>query len=332
MNPARTTYPTRLDWLRARRIGSSDVPAILGVSRYATRFDVWDRLVNGVDDEGEPNEAQSRGLRLEPRVLATYERETGRTLERIPPHTLWSRDRWATSTPDSLVVDDPDEGIVNLEVKTDRDASRWGPPATIARWDDFARATVRPDYYLQTQHQMWTLELGATDLAVLLPGDDPFLPELRVYRVIRDEALVERMVARCSEFWDRHVATRLPPPIDHSEAAGRLLAQLYRGGRRRATAEEVRVATAYLGAAQMEKTAKDEKRKLGRWLVASAGTTRELELPSGRVTVVAGQSSDTLDEHALLAEHPELEELLARYRRSGAPFVYPRVTVNGGRK
>jgi putative phage-type endonuclease len=318
-------YESREAWLRARRIGSSDVPALLGLSRYATAYDVWDRLVHGVVPS-EPSADQERGIRLEPRVLATYAERTGRKVERTPPHTLYTRDAWATSTPDALA-----DGRLVVEVKTDRKPERWGPEGTIERWDEIAATMVRPDYFLQVQHQLWTLDLWAADLAVLLPGEDPFLPELRVYRILRDEELVARLVARLVAWWHRHVVGREAPPLDDSDAAGRALARVERDGSRRATADEERLALAYATHAMEEKLAKEGKRRVGRELVVAAGGARQLELTAGQVTIVTGTSSTQLDEGALLEEHPELAAVLDRYRRPGQPYTYPRVTQRAGR-
>lgn len=318
-------YADRESWLRHRRIGSSDVPALLGLSRYSGPWDVYERLVLGAP-ASEPSPEQLRGIRLEPRVLATYARKTGRDVQRTPPHTLYSREQWATSTPDAR------SGDLLVEAKTDRHADRWGPDGErISRWEPDAARIVRPDYYLQVQHQLWTLEADAADLAVLVPGDDPFLPELRVYRIDRDDELLGRLVPRLRAWWDRHIVGREPPELDGSEAAGRALARLERDGSRPATAHELALATSYEQLAQAEKAARDQKKAAGRLLVAAAGTTRRIELPGGgHVTVVSSVSSAQLDEGALLDDHPELRPLLDRYRRPGHPYAFPRVVPGKG--
>lgn len=318
-------YPSRDAWLRARRIGSSDVAALLGLSRWATPYDVWERLVHGPVD-AETTADQERGLRLEPRILATYAQLTGRRVTPTPPHTLYTRGAWASSTPDATA----DDGRL-VEAKTDRRSDRWGAPQPIDRWTPDAAGVVRVDYYLQVQHQLWTLDREFADLAVLVPGEDPFLPELRVYPIRRDEEVVDRLVDRCARWWARHVVDRVPPELDEGDASGRALARLERSGSRRATSEEERLAAGYLAAAETEKRARDEKRRLGRELVISAGEARALELARGQVTIVTSVSASQLDDRALVAEHPELEALVASYRHPGAPYSYPRITVRGGR-
>lgn len=317
-------YPDRETWLAHRRIGSSDVAALLGLSHYSGPWDVYERLVLGAPPD-EPSPEQLRGVRLEGRVLATYAQVTGRRVQRTPPHTLYTREDWSTSTPDAR----SDERLV--EAKTDRNAHRWGPEERIRRWEPGVEQIVRPDYWLQVQHQLWTLDERVADLAVLLPGEDPFLPELRVYTIDRDEDAVERLVERLRGWWRRHIVGREPPELDGSDAAGRALARIERQGSRPATAHELGLALTYELLARQEKAAKDAKKAAGRLLVASAGATRRLELPGrGHVTVVSSVSSAHLDEGALLADHPELAEVLAAYRRPGHPYAFPRVVPGKG--
>ena len=72
----------REGWLQLRRrgIGSSDSPAILGLSPFASPLSVYvDKL--GLSDEREQTEQQKWGLILEPHIVEEFARETGRTAE-----------------------------------------------------------------------------------------------------------------------------------------------------------------------------------------------------------------------------------------------------------
>lgn len=320
-------FASRDEWMRARRIGSSDVAAVLGVSPYSRPWDVYERLVLGAS-VSPPTPAQERGVLLEPRVLATYAQRTGRRIRRTPPHTLYTRDGWASATPDALAVD---ERLI-IEAKTDSRRDRWGPEQPIDRWTEDAAGIVRPEYFLQVSHQLWVLDAPAADLAVLVPGDDPLLPELRIYRISRDESVIRRMVARLSEWWERHVVGRVPPAWDDSDAAGRALARVERSGSRWATTYEAALAAQYEFLSRTEKAAKDAKKGLARQLLVTAGSSSRLDLPAGgRVTIVRRSGTPTLDEGALLADHPELAPVLDRYRRAGHPYSYPLVVPKSQR-
>lgn len=321
-----TTYESRDAWLAARKVGSSDVAPILGLSPYRTAWDVYARLVEG-DRGPDAGPAAARGTLLEPVVLRRYSEATGIRLTRPPPHTLYTRDEWATASPDALA-----DGLV-VEAKTDRDRSRWGEPTTIERWTDEAASIVRPDYYLQTAHQMYVLDLPAADLAVLVPGDDPFLPELRIYRLVRDLDVEQRLVATLRAWWERHVVARVPPPLDGSDAASRHLATQHREGTRAATPAEAQLVIQYELARRVEAQAEDTRRRVGQALVAAAGPCSRLDLPGGgRVAIVTSSGRSVLDERRLLEERPDLAPVLDQYRRHTAPTSYPRVSGIGDRR
>jgi predicted phage-related endonuclease len=288
---------------------------------------VFERLALGVHDDSAPSTVQARGVRLEPRVLAMYAAETGQRVVRTPPHTLYAREDWATATPDARTADRL------VEAKTDRDAWNWGPSYThIPRWEPGAERVVRVDYWLQTQFQMWVCDVAACDLAVLVPGADPFEPELRVYHIDRDDDALARVVSRLRSWWQRHVVEGVEPPIDASDAAGRALARIERAGQREASIEEARLAAAYAAAAETEKAAREAKRAAGRLLVARAGGARRLDLPDGgHVTVISSVGTAELDEGALLDARPDLAEVLAEHRRPRTPYAFPRV-VPGKRR
>lgn len=319
-------YRTRDEWLSHRRIGSSDVATILGVGpsdEDEPRHSEWDVLMRlrGETRRDRPTTSTERGVLLEPRVLRSYARRTGRAVRPTPPHTLYTRDEWASATPDAR-----DElGVV--EAKTDRHRWRWGPEETIERWEPAAAEIVRPDYYLQVAHQLYVLDAEVGHLAVLLPGDDPFIPELRVYRLHRDRELEESLVDRLSTWWDTHVVRGEPPELDGSRAAGLWLAQgVDLGGEADATPNQVALAAAY-ETARVSASAWEEARKLyGQHLVEAACGVRRLNLPRGRVTIVRQPGRQHLDERALVAEHPELAPLLDSYRRPSDPYVYPKVS------
>lgn len=317
--PTPTTLATHDAWLSARRIGGSDVAAILGLSPYRTGWDVYERLVEGHRQEASNPAAAARGHALEPTVLRGYTQATGRTVERPPPFTLWTRDDWATASVDGLA----DRRRRVVEAKTDRDRSRWGEPCTIERWTPEAASVVRRDYYLQVAHYMHVLDVDWADLAVLVPGEDPFVPELRVFEVRRDLEVEEVLVEQLRAWWLRHVVGREPPPMDGSHAAGRHLARRARSGSRPATSPEVALAAQYAVAKQHADAWEHERRRVGQLLVDAAGDAARLDLPVGRVTVVRSDGRATLDERALLAERPDLAPLLERFRRPGAPYTYP---------
>jgi predicted phage-related endonuclease len=317
-------YRSREEWLQHRRIGSSDVAAILGLSRYRGPWEVLERLRGEAPFEPSTPD-QERGRRLEPVVLRRYAQACGLEVTPTPAHTLYTREDWASATPDALA-----RGGLVIEAKTDRHASRWGEPATIERWTPDAERVVRGDYYLQVAHQLWVLDAPAADLAVLVPGDDPFLPELRVYRILRDRELEARLTHRLRTWWNVHVVQGEMLDPDGSPAASRLIASNVGTGTRRATPQLVALAAQYEVARRNADEWDRAKRRLGQELVVEAGANCDrIDLPVGRVAIVRTEGRTTLDERALLADHPELAPVLAEYRRRSSPTVYPRISGLG---
>lgn len=325
MTPAVRRFRSRDGWLRGRRIGSSDVAAIMKKSTKRSPWHVYERLVHGIDhDDTSDDVSAMRGVRLEPHVLRRYMRQTGTSIRPTPAFTLYDREDWATATPDAL-----GDGLI-VEAKTDRIRDRWGEPTTIERWERAAGAIVRPDYYLQVAHQLFVLDLPAADLAVLLPGDDPFLPELRVYRILRDRELEERMVDHLRAWWRKHVVEKEPPPFDGSLPAGAWLTRRERFGARAATPAEAALAHHYEQCKAAALHWENARKQTGQMLIHSAGDVAQLDLPIGRVTVVRNNGKPWLDERGLLRDHPELEPVLDNYRKRSAPYSYP--SISGGRK
>jgi putative phage-type endonuclease len=320
MVTTRRTLATREEWLGARRLGGSDVAAILGLSSYRGPWSVYARLVEGVRDDADGPDA-ARGRLLEPVVLRKYAEATGATLERLPPHTLFERDEWATASVDAIAL--APRRIV--EVKTDRNRDRWGEPCTIERWTPEAGQVVRRDYWLQVAHYMHVLDVDRADLAVLVPGDDPFIPELRIFHLLRDREVEEALVEHLRAWWTRHIVGREPPELDGSDAAGAHLGQIRRAGARSATLGEVTLSAAYATARRNAADWEAHRKTLGQLLVASAGDAARLDLPRGHVSIVRNPGKPTLDERALLADHPDLAPVLAEYRRTSNAYAYPAI-------
>jgi predicted phage-related endonuclease len=79
-----------------------------------------------------------------------------------------------------------------------------------------------PDYIqCQVQHQLAVTGKKAADVCVLLCGQ-----ELKIYRVDRNEELIEALYVLERQFWD-FVETDTPPPVDGTNSAERALRHLY---------------------------------------------------------------------------------------------------------
>ena len=211
-------YPSRDAWLTGRRegIGSSDVPAILGLLPYKSAHDVWAEKVGLIEPSTEEQEQLKWGRLLEPAIAAGYEEETGRILfrPRSGYYVLYAPERpWLRVTPDyELAPVTEREGPGLLEIKN---VSAW----LGAAWDDEPPPAVQ----VQLQTQLLVLAYGWGSIAGLVGGnrlrwaDQEAKPDFH--------ALV---LPRLEEFWHSVVTEQPPSAVSQSaERMAELLAKLH---------------------------------------------------------------------------------------------------------
>lgn len=188
----------RTAWLESRRngIGSSDVPAILGASKWKTALDVYLAKVKPVEPDAPMPKAAEWGHRLEPVIAGAIIDHFGWTLEKVPTlrHPQYE---WLIASPDRTNQD----GEL-IEIKSTNWPDEWGEPET---------AEIPEPYFLQVQHQMEVADRPVCWVFVLIGQCD-----FRRYRVPRDTEYLPSVLPALSEFWNC-VTTRTPPAIswDH---------------------------------------------------------------------------------------------------------------------
>lgn len=204
-------------WLAERRrgIGSSDVPAILGVQDYSSPLHVWhDKNGTLTDDAGEP---AHWGNVLEEPVAREWARRNRSVIEPIGL-TARDGDEWMRCTLDRHVIECPlpetRREVCALEVKT-RSAFK------SAQW----HAGCPDDVLAQILWQLAVTGYGHMHYAVLIGGNDY---RQGVVRAADYEDLTADIVAACHRFWHDHVLTGTPPE-DHGspDAAERLYKRLH---------------------------------------------------------------------------------------------------------
>lgn len=205
------TDEDRLLWLAERRtgIGASDVPAIVGESRWGSPWSVWAEKVGLVPiDDSDQTDAQRLGHDLEPVIGRWFTRKTGLYVageQRMVRHPVFG---YHFATLDGQVYESPAEGD-----------DEWGEPlgvfeakTTAEKWAEL------PEYVrVQVQWQMWVTNADRTWVAAM---QFPFgRVRFDVFTVERDQALiVDELVPRVERFWHDHVLTGHMPPIDDHPA------------------------------------------------------------------------------------------------------------------
>ena len=205
----------RDDWLEVRRtgIGSSDAAAAIGLNPYQSQLELWMHktgkgpLLPAIDPQDDTS-PMFWGTLLEPIVAAHYTRRTGNKVRRVNAVLQHPVHPWMLANVDREVVGASDVQL--LECKT---AGIHGARL----WKDGV-----PEYVqIQVMHQLAVTGHKAADVAVLIGGQ-----ELRIFRIERDDALIERLMTLERAFWEQ-VEQGTPPVGDGSDSAEKALRCLY---------------------------------------------------------------------------------------------------------
>lgn len=207
----------RADWLTARRagIGSSDVPAILGLVDYTPPLKVYyDKLGFDIDDAGEAaywgtvnEEAVARRWAMQSRSVV---RRVGLVAHQDHPHWMTTLDRRVTQCP----LSEDEQAPCALEVKT-RSAFK------SAQWHAGAPDDV-------TAQVLWQIIVNGYEhmhYAVLIGGNDY---HQGVIRADQYTDVMADITTAVDYFWNEHVQAQVPPaPTGDGDALTRLFRRLH---------------------------------------------------------------------------------------------------------
>ena len=209
------------DWhcRRTSGIGGSEIAAVMGKNKYMTAHQLWlEKTFKVPPFTG--NAATLKGQILEDAVAKYYEEATGNAVERDETHYRAEDAPWLVGNIDRKII-----GGGILECKTSRrnpsddeteDGYQWG----IGNQYDEDKNLIAADeqiplnYYLQVQHYMCLTGAEFADVAVLFLASD-FQP-FRVYRVNRNEEVIEKIKASAHDFMEM-VLDDVEPPMTEAE-------------------------------------------------------------------------------------------------------------------
>lgn len=211
---ATTDGMDRADWLdhRRRGIGGSDAPAIAGVSRYKSPFEVWLEKVDAPTGDDEDSEAALWGRLLEDVVADEVARREDIRLDPV---------RAILASPDHPFM------LANID-RAAHDPARPGPGVYEGKtaghfigpeWDDNA---VPLAYVIQGMHYLAVTGWDWLLYGVLIGGQ-----RLEIRRVERDPELIEHLIDIEASFWEL-VDRRTPPDPDGSKACTEFVSKLHK--------------------------------------------------------------------------------------------------------
>lgn len=193
--------PRLTDEQRAMRrtgLGSSDIAGLLGISPYKDDgpWRVYMDKVGTSEDDEEETIAHRLGHELEVVCRRLYEEQfPGVT---VPGSTVRHPvETFALATLDRRIPS------MRRGVECKAVGSWMTKHWSVSREDGIPRY-VR----VQANWQMFVCDLDEMDVAAILGGTD-----FRVWRIQRDQLLIEQLVPMAREFWQR-IEARIPPPCD----------------------------------------------------------------------------------------------------------------------
>ena len=180
---------------RKKHIGSSDMPAILGISPYKSAYDVWLEKTEKVE-QGEANQAMQAGNALEDWVLDQAETELGKMKRNVPaeckvyPVLVANVD--AVRLSDGCPIEAKTVGLYHPS------SERWGEQGT----DQVPERVI-------VQCAVHQVCLDVQDVC-FVPA---FIAHrgLNIYEIPYNQELANIIVEKAQEFWEKYVIKDVPP-------------------------------------------------------------------------------------------------------------------------
>lgn len=294
--------------LDLRRIGCSDLAALLGKDPYREPIDLWHRIVHGeeVSVSEWVQEAGDLGKRLELSVAsAVLERKLGEPespLYRPPSLTPATRDwqRYSLDFVSGLVeafgelrqVEAPRLLECKVRTRWSLDAAGWGPDGS----PDIGEREL-----LQVQGQLEAIrvdrdawlgtdvpDIEIADVCVLVDGQ-----HLEHHPVRYDPELAGLVRERAEQFWRDYVLTETPPPLAYGPGTMRALQRRFPQllGDRPAPEEVYPLATRLVELRELRKAAEKEEDELHRRIAELAGQARRLVASDWTWTQTEGEGA-----------------------------------------
>lgn len=184
--------PTQVD--RRRFIGGSDAGAILGLSPWKSRYELWlEKTGDPIPDDPKKAKIFRRGKVLEPYILEMLRNEKGIVASAVNVRSIDPEHSFLACETDATTDEDED-----VELKTVH-------PFAAKEWGEEETDEIPPVYTAQALHGLMITGKKSRVVAALIGADD-----LRVYRVMRDEPTIAAIRAAEVDFWNL-VQTRTVP-------------------------------------------------------------------------------------------------------------------------
>ena len=194
-------YDNEDDWhkLREKRIGGSDVGAILGVNPYKSIIDVYIDKTEGSSFEG--NAATHWGHMLEGTVIKEFANRHSEFIVYQAPYSVI--DDFLIANLDGVLKDKNTGEHGVLEIKT----------TNAFNYKDWEGDVIPQYYYAQVQHYLMLTGYKFAYIAVLIGGQ-----QYKEFKIERNEEDISLIRNKATEFYQENLLKKIPPMPDGSDA------------------------------------------------------------------------------------------------------------------
>ena len=209
-NAIKTSNLSRQDWLALRQsgIGGSDIAAIIGVSPYATAYDIYQSKTQPVNEDS--NEFAYWGTVLEDTVAREFSKRSGLKIQNVNFLMRHPEHRWAIANIDRAVVNRDVSGNVRFKdgkLTTDQIVEIKTASEYVGKnWGNEDSDEVPDQYQCQAQWYMGVTGVDVCHMAVLIGGN-----KYRQYRIERNQDLIDVLFETAHDFWHNHVLAGVEP-------------------------------------------------------------------------------------------------------------------------
>ena len=194
-------YANEDDWhtLREKRIGGSDIGAILGVNKYKSIIDVYIDKTEGISFEG--NESTYWGHIHESTIMKEFGKRHKEFIVYQAPYSVI--DDFLIANLDGVLKDKENGEYGVLEIKT----------TNAFNYKDWDGDVVPQYYYAQVQHYLMLTGYKFAYIAVLIGGN-----HYKDFKIERNEEDIELIRNKATEFYQENLLKKIPPMPDGSDA------------------------------------------------------------------------------------------------------------------
>jgi putative phage-type endonuclease len=183
---------------RQKFIGSSDIGALFGLDPFRSPADVFVSKVYELEKDEAYTPSKSIGNRYESVLLDYASDKLGREVIRTDTRFICEKHPIFACNLDGYILTKEQTWEI-VEAKTTGMADEWGDEGT----DE-----VPDRVLLQVQHQLLCTGWQVAHVVVLL---GKFGLAERMYRVERNEDLIQAIIDKGEDFWNNNVLAKIPP-------------------------------------------------------------------------------------------------------------------------